>query len=60
MMYKKTMIQKIEKETGISFICSEASSVLCFRNGEQKKYFLCDYKEGTYQEWNPKTGIKRA
>ena len=60
MIYKKTMIKKIEEETGMSFICSETNSVLYFRKGEQKKYFLCNYKEGTYQEWNPKTGIIRA
>lgn len=60
MLYKKTMIKKIEGETGMSFICSETSSVLTFRKGEQKKNFLCNYKEETYQEWNPKTGIIRA
>jgi len=59
-MRKKTMIEKIEEETGMRFICSETNSILYFRNGEQKKYFLCDYEEEAYQEWNPKTGIKRA
>ena len=60
MIYKKTMIKKIEKETGMSFMYSETNSILHFRNGEQEKYFLCNYKEGTYQEWNPKTGTTRA
>lgn len=60
MIYKKTMIKKIEKEAGMSFICSETNSILYFRKGEQKKYFLCNYKEETYQEWNPEAEIKRA
>ena len=53
MMYKKTMIKKIEEETLELFLYSETTNILKF----SKRYFYCDYKNGKYQEWNPKTGI---
>ena len=52
MIYKKTMIKKIEKETGEKFLWAETSNVLRFGN----KYYYCDYISEGYQVWNPKTG----
>ena len=56
MIYKKTMLKKIEKETGEKFLWAETSNVLRFSN----KYYYCDYISEGYQAWNPKTGIKEV
>ena len=55
MIYKKTMIKKIEEETGEKFLWAETSNVLRFSNN----YYYCDYSSGTYKEWSPKTGISK-